>query len=267
MAEQDSSRKPLLDAIAELGQAIRASEDWHPSYTGRHATFSKLLRFEAHLEQCVAGYLVGLAYRCPQYVDWSQVPEPVVVKAAGTPLANKSDDVWAAEKIDFQKAVIDAISSLVALGGQAGELDTGIVLGINELSESVLKAAREQTATLVSQVTDTNRSLIQEAIKQGIARGENTGAITERIRKVINNPVRAEMIAQTESVNAYQIGQHGFAVQTQAQTKTWQALPGACARYCAPTDGETVPIDKPFSNGVMYPSAHSLDRCNVKYNY
>ncbi|MCF6389994.1 hypothetical protein [Mycobacterium sp. SMC-4] len=45
-----------------------------------------------------------------------------------------------------------------------------------------------------------------------MARGEGQAAMVKRIRKVINNPVRAEMIAQTEAVNAYQSGLMNFGI-------------------------------------------------------
>jgi hypothetical protein len=257
-------RTELLEARAELTQAIRASEEWQPSYKRHQSTFKALLKHEAELERQIAEYLAGLAQRAPGYVDWSLVPEPV--KAASNPLANKSEEVWVAEQMNMTRAVIDAITMLIATGGVAGELEYGITLGITPLSESVLVAARTQVAGLVSGVTDTNRKLIQEAIKQSIARGEDTTGTIERIRTVINNPVRAEMIAQTESVNAYQTGLQSFAVETGAKSKTWESLAGACT-VCAPIDGETVDIDETFSNGSDRPSAHPRCRCGLIYNY
>lgn len=259
-------RRQLLNARVELSQAIRASEEWQPSYKRHPQTFKALLRHEAELEAATAEYLAGLAERAPQYVDWKQVPQPQKVSAASTPLANKTEDVWANEMIDMTKAVIDAITMLTTTGAQFGELEYGIDLGVTELTDWILTAAREHTAGLVSQVTDTNRKLIQEAIKQGIARGEDTAAITARIGKVINSPVRAEMIAQTESVNAYQSGLLNFAQETNAKTKTVEALAGAC-QICAPLDGETVDIDKEFSNGSDRPAFHPRCRCSLIYNY
>lgn len=257
-------RAELLDANRLLAQAIRASEEWQPSYTRHPQTFRQLLMHEAELEQGVAEYLVRLAERAPRYIDWALVPTPI--QAAAEPLANKDDAVWAAERIDFERAVFNAITMLVATGGQYGELEYGVALGINELTESVLKAAREQTAGLVTAVTETHRSLIREAIKLSIDLGEDAATTTERIQRVITNPVRAEMIAQTESVNAYQTGLRNFAVETGAKSKTWESLVGAC-QVCAPLDGETVRIDKPFSNGKDRPSAHPRCRCGVIYTY
>ncbi|QEX10954.1 hypothetical protein F6X56_15125 [Rhodococcus erythropolis] len=264
MAQQDTNRTALLSARRELTQGIRASEDWQPSYKAHPETFKALLLHEAELEQAVAEYLAGLAQRAPQYVDWSLVPEPV--KAAASPLANKDDDLWKAEEINLTKAVIDAITMLTTTGAQAGELASGIYIGVSSLSQTVLVAAREQVATLVSLAEETNRKLIREAIKQSIARGEDVSATIERIKTVVNNPVRAEMIAQTESVNAYQTGLKNFAVETGAKTKTWESLEGACTA-CKPLDGEVVEIGEKFSNGSDRPAAHPRCRCGVYYQY
>lgn len=260
------NRPALLEARAELGQGIRASEEWTPSYKRHPETFKALLRYEAQLDGQVAEYLAGLAERAPRYVDWDLVPEPVQLQAASTPLANKDEAVWAGEALDLTKAIIDALTLLTVTGAQFGELEYGIDLGVTPLTDWILTAAREHTAGLVTQVTDTNRKLIQEAIKQGIARGEDRDAIVARIRKVINNPVRAEMIAQTESVNAYQSGLMNFGIETGAKRKTYEALAGAC-KICAPLDGETVDIDKEFSNGVDHPPSHPRCRCNSYLEY
>ncbi|MFI2837557.1 phage minor head protein [Mycolicibacterium sp. PDY-3] len=258
------NRQALLETRSELTQAIRASEEWTPSYKRHQDTFIPLLHYEAELERQTAEYLAGLAQRASQYVDWDLVPEPI--KAASTPLANKTDEVWQGEAIDLTKAVIDAITLLTVTGAQFGELEYGIDMGVTPLTDWILIAAREHTAGLVSQVTDTNRKLIQEAIKQGVARGEDQTAIATRIRKVINSPVRAEMIAQTEAVNAYQSGLMNFGIETGAKRKVYEALAGAC-KICAPIDGETVDIGDEFSNGVDHPPSHPRCRCSSYLEY
>lgn len=59
--------------------------------------------------------------------------------------------MWKAEEFDLTKAVIDAITMLTTTGAQAGELASGIYIGVSSRSQTVLVAAREQVATLVSQ--------------------------------------------------------------------------------------------------------------------
>lgn len=264
MAQPDSATK-LRRALRTVNESIRASEAWHPAYQKDDETFKALLTLESGLQLNVADYLKEFSERAPAYVDWAQYS--IQVAADASPLLNKDDNVWASERLDLQRAIIDAITSIVALGGNAAEKLYGIDLGITPLDGSVLEAARKQVAKLVTKVTDTSRDLIRSAIKQSIARGEDNAAAIERIKTVINNPVRAELIAQTESVNAYQTGMFNFATETNAKTKTWQAIPGAC-EICSPLDDETVDIDSPFEPGdVDIPTAHPRCRCNVRYNY
>lgn len=259
-----TTRPQLLSAREALHESIRASEAWGDSYKRNKATFKLLLTNEAKLNTAVAEYLHGLSTRAPRYVDWSQLPQPV--QAAANPVFNKDDLVWNAERIDLTAAIIDALTQLVATGGQAGELTYGVSLGITSLSKSVQEAARKLVARLVSGVTDTSRDLIRESIQQSIARGEDITAATERVMKVINNPVRAEMIAQTESVNAYQTGLNNFGLTTGAKTKTWDGLPGACA-ICSPLIGTTVDINDTFDGGYDFPATHPRCRCGIIYNY
>ncbi|NED59592.1 phage head morphogenesis protein, partial [Streptomyces sp. SID10244] len=75
-----------------------------------------------------------------------------------------------------------------------------------------------------------------------------------------------EMIAQTESVNAWSKGQYEYAKAAGAKKKVWEALAGACPQ-CAPMDGEKVEIDEPFSGGVLLPSRHPRCRCSVYFEY
>ncbi|MEV0360088.1 phage minor head protein [Nocardia sp. NPDC050697] len=262
MAQLDSRTK-LRSAHRALTEGIRASEDWHDEYRRDKETFKRLLRLEARLELDVADYLRDFSLRAPAYVDWTHYGALV---AAGSPLFNKDAAAWADERLDFERAVIDAITSLIALGGNAAELKYGINLGFTPLSQSVLEAARTQVARLVAGVTETSRDMIRTAIGQSIDLGESSDLAITRVQAVINNPVRAEMIAQTESVNAYQQGIYNFATETQAKTKTWDTISGACA-VCAPLHGQTVDRDDTFSNGIKFPSAHPRCRCSVIYNY
>ena len=62
---------------------------------------------------------------------------------------------------------------LTVTGAQFGKAEYGIDLGVTSLTDWILTAAREHTADLVSQVTDTSRKLVQEAIKQASS-GERT---------------------------------------------------------------------------------------------
>lgn len=257
-------RQRLLEARHYIHIGVRASEDWQPSYKRNRSTFRALLAHEAELETQVLEYLYEASERASSYVDWSRLPRPV--QATADPVLNNDAEVWKVEQTLLTAAITDALTELIATGGQAGELTYGINVGMSTLHEEVLKTAREHVAQLVSQVTNTTRDLIRESVKQSIDRGETIAQATERLRKVINNPVRAEMIARTESVNAYQLGLRKFAQMTGAVSKTAETLQGACV-VCAPIDGETVMIDELFSNGKDLPAFHPRCRCSVYYQY
>lgn len=261
-------RADLLEARYYIHIGVRASEEWQPSYKKNRKTFKALLAGEAELENQVAEYLYQASERAPDYVDWSRLPARV--QADNGPVLNNDADVWKIEEKWLADAVTDAVTMLIATGGQSGELTYGINLGTTPLSKSVLNSAGLQVATLVSQVTETTRDLIRQSVKQSIQRGEDVTTAIGRLKDVVNNPVRAEMIARTESVNAYQTGLKDFATSTGAKTKSWESLDGSCV-ICSPLDGVTIDIDEMFvlGNGeeVDRPAGHPRCRCSVIYNY
>lgn len=87
----------------------------------------------------------------------------------------------------------------------------------------------------------------------------------ERIQKTINNPVRAEMIAQTESVNSWNMGIQNYGLETGATGKRWESLAGACQKKCGPIDGQERKITEMFTladgTQVMQPAGHTRCRC------
>lgn len=257
-----ADRRALLDARESLAQAILAAEEWPESYKTNSDTFRELIKLESALETAVAEYLHGAAGRAVQFIDWS------VLKASGVPPAD--DAVWEEERYLLTVAALQILTELTALGVVAGEANEGIPIAFDSLQDAIMQSARKQVATLVRGATDTTRKLIRESVAQSIALGEDAYAATERLMDVIDNPIRAEMIAQTEPVNAYQKGYNLYAKQTGAISKEWDGLPGAC-KICTPLIGTTVSIDEMFvlANGqeVEHPAGHPRCRCSVIYNY
>lgn len=268
-----ATRHELLEARTQLRAAIVAAEDWQESYKADPTTFALLTYLEAQLETNVAEYLHQLALRAPAYVDWSRLPEPI--KADAGPVANNDDEVWKEEQKLLTMAILAVITDLVATGVIAGESIYGIPLGLATLETARLdvtiqEAARKYTADLVKGVTETTRKQIRESVAKSIALGEDVNASTERLMRAIDNPIRAELIAQTEPVNAYQTGLKHYAKSTGAKQKTWDGLAGAC-RLCAPQVGKTLDIDELFvladGREVDRPAGHPRCRCGLIYIY
>lgn len=268
-----ATRVELLKAREDLRVAILAAEEWQESYKTSPTTFRRLIELEAVLETAAAEYLHGLADRVPDYVDWTRLPEPI--KADAGPVANNDDPVWKQEEVLLTAAVIEIITELIATGVVAGELIYEVPLGFSTigaatLDESIMQAARLYTAELVSGVTATTRKQIRESVAKSIAMGEDTDASIVRLKEIIDNPVRAELIAQTEPVNAYQTGLKHYAMATGAKRKEWDGLVGAC-KLCSPLIGKVISIDETFKldNGkeLDRPAAHPRCRCGLIYLY
>ncbi|GAP53495.1 head morphogenesis protein [Arthrobacter sp. Hiyo6] len=257
----------LLDAREELGRAIRASEDWEETYRRHPAIFDRLLRAERRLERHTLVYLRGLADRVPALIRWQYMP---VQKATDDNTVNDSDQVWALEAEIFIALMLTDFQDIIGTG-----LDSGIEIyetpiGVDRLTELRMDAARDHIGTLIKEISKTNLTLIRKSIETSIAMGESVSDTINRVQLVIRNPVRAEMIARTELVNAYQIGLKLFAYETGAISKTWQAKQAGACRICAPLNGVTVKIDEAFVSGIgpiLQPTAHPRCRCDLIYNY
>lgn len=263
-----ATRRELLSAREELHVAIHAAEEWQESYKASPKTFRRLLELEAALETAAGEYLHELSTRAVKYVDWSRLPEKV--KADAGPVLNNDDPVWVYEQMLLTAAVIDLITELIATGAIAGEYLYGIPMGFSTLDEAIMQAARLHTAEFVKGVTATTRNLIRESVAKSIALGEDADLAAARLLNVIDNPIRAQLIAQTEPVNAYQTGLKHFAKVTGAKQKTWDGLIGAC-KLCSPLIGKTIDIDELFglSNGreIDRPASHPRCRCSLIYIY
>lgn len=269
-----ATRQDLLSAREKLTVAILAAEEWQESYKASPSTFQQLLALSASLDTAAAEYLHGLATRAPGYVDWSRLPEPL--KADAGPVANNDDPVWVQEQIILTTAVIDILTDLVATGAVAGEMIYGIPAGYSTLQfaaldDAIMTAARKLTALMVSNVTETTRKLIRESVAKSIALGENSDMAAFRLMNVIDNPIRAQLIAQTEPVNAYQTGYKHYAVQTGAKRKKWDGLVGACQVCTGAISQGEIGIEEKFTltNGqeLDRPAAHPRCRCGIIYIY
>lgn len=274
-ARNDGTRLELLKAHQELRVILRASEEWGEGYTDAPRAFDRLLKLEAQLEVAVAEYLHQAADRAKGYVDWSRFPEPVQasseqIHADAGPVANNDDDVWLDEQKLLTAAVLGLITDMIATGAQSGEERFDLPLGFDSLHEAVLEAARTHVAKFVKGATETTRKLIRESVARSMDMGEDINDTTLRIMKVIDSPIRAELIATTESVNAYQNGYYLYARETGAKSKTWDGLAGAC-NICSPLIGKTVAIDELFElandKKIPHPAGHPRCRCSLIYNY
>lgn len=116
-----------------------------------------------------------------------------------------------------------------------------------------------------------NMKKINTETLQGIIQGESIGKIAKRIRNVQEmNRTQAIRTARTIVTGAENKGRQDSYARAEADgiilERTWIATNDSRTRHShAVLDGETRPIDTPFSNGLMYPGDPDGDPSEV-YN-
>lgn len=140
------------------------------------------------------------------------------------------------------------------------------------LRTNLVTYARKQTATQVTNVNETTRSLISDIIQGGLDASASTKEIAGLIRDATAFDLsRAKLIAQTETTKAFS-GAPTESLSALGRgtgrkfTKTWSGTLDDKERdEHLELEGETVGIDEEFSNGLQYPSEPNC-RCTVLFD-
>lgn len=264
---------------------ILAAEDWAKLYKLDKPSFGKLVRAEAKLSRVFLEYFKDLAERAPEtLISWYAYE----TKLQEIQAADKFNvDVIVRDMPDTEdglimKIIYQPITAAVEAGIAGSEALYGIVLTDEQARKIADAAIRERVAFLVGKRVDSNgnivparnpayhvndvtRDRIRESIRTSLSLGENRAAATERMRETIRDAKRAQKIASTEAVNAYQGAGYGYATELGAVGKEWQALPDACSLCAGNAGAGIIGVRDMFPSGVDSPSTHPYDRCGVRY--
>jgi hypothetical protein len=271
---------PLTLRELELhDRAIFASEDWAKGYDKRSNSFKKLIHAEARLARLVRGYFRDLSTRADEIVNWEEYYR---LKAAVTVDVTINDHVLADEDTTFMKIIFDEVAELVAVGTYAGEETYSLKLGAASYDSAIQQITKQHVADLVGKkvvngvlvdnpkstyaISNKTREDIRQAIGTSISLGEDRTATVERLRSTINNKARATLIAETESVNAYQKGILYYGDSTGAVAKEWQDI-GAKDICSTNSAAGVTPINGEFPSGHLSPTAHPRCRCGMRLIY
>jgi hypothetical protein len=274
----------------QLTALIRASEDWSSEYAKDPVTHAKMLRSEARLLVGLINYFRGIATNISKFIRWQpylnqrpQAPNPtnpnfnVEVIVQDVPIAEYDST--------FIKVVFQDVATLTAIGATAGENIYRVPLGIQSTDAIIQQLTTEHVANLVGKkvlkdgsivdnpkatyrISDKTRTDIVQSIKTSLNVGDDIQAATERLKKTVMglNNNRAKIIAQTESVNAYQAGLQEFGVQSGAVGKESQDVGAVddCRTYA-----ELGPVPFDYLYGGVYdgPTFHARCRCGLRLIY
>lgn len=286
-----ATRTELLKAREELHVAVRASEEWADGYLTDPEAFNALLVAEASLESDVAEFFHEQADRVLKFISWQDAK----LKADVNGVPPNSDEVWTEEEKAFFAAIFDTMLILVAIGWihearkigiptQMDFVDRGVnfirdnkvevitQIGNSPYFEKIMESTRRITLDETGRMIDVTRKRIREAMATSVAAGENVEQATARILKIVDNPARANMIAQTESVNMFNAGQAGFASVNGGKTKTWHCdFRSEVCQICLPLNGLTISVLELFhledGRTLLGPTAHPHCKCYIEFFY
>ena len=126
----------------------------------------------------------------------------------------------------------------------------------------LLSHAKLRGASRVAHVTQTTKANIARIVINGIDAGISREAMAQEIMQEheIQSKSRARLIADQETITTLETGHYDMMRSTGASSKTWHHRPQKHPRdgkdggpNHVAMDGETVPIDGRFSNGLRYP--------------
>ena len=105
-------------------------------------------------------------------------------------------------------------------------------------------------------IEDATKNEIAQIVASGIENGDSTSAMADSIIKTMGtNQQRAQLIARQETMTSLSTGQFDMMEAAGAQTKTWHHMSRTpdYRRDHQHMDGETVPYNAKFSNGLRFP--------------
>lgn len=160
---------------------------------------------------------------------------------------NKEEEVRILRSVAFP-ALAEVMKS------EAGEVGGrfGVEVGFSSQMDSWLN---ERTNFFTERINETTYKQLSKELSEGVAQGEDFNKIADRIDGKVDeiSKGRARTIARTETHSAQQKAGFEAYRDVGVPEKTWIATFMNTRDWHIELDGETVPIDKPFSNGLMAP--------------
>jgi SPP1 gp7 family putative phage head morphogenesis protein len=188
----------------------------------------------------------------------------------------------------FEEAAKPFIRYAFSEGAGAGREDLLAMAGFEDpqatmLSAEQINAEVEKLAeTFASQVVEITGRELADALKEGLAEGENMEQLFQRVGELwgIKKDSHAKLIARTEINSAANAGAVATYQEAGVTRHKWLASVDAC-EYCLALDGKSVIIGKSFAplgstvkgteggtfhvtyRDVKYPPLHPNDRCTI----
>lgn len=260
---------------------LSAGEDWAHTYKQDPKSHVRLMRLCAKWQLDLNKMYKQMANNAASFINIGSYYSHITADYNVDIIIN--DQAFDDADNTFITVSLQTVTQMAATGALFGQRVYDIPLGLSPTSARIQHLSLQQVAGLVGKsvkpdgsiidnpkaeynVTDTLRKDIAQSVKTSLAMGENIQSAIERVQKTVADPRRAERIARTESVNAYQGGLREFALESNAVGKEWQDS-GATDECADNTAAGPIAIDEDFPSGDSEPTAHPNCRCGMRYIY
>lgn len=161
----------------------------------------------------------------------------------------------------IERAVVDATDLGVTVAiDQLGQV--GIGFDWTLVNTRARENARQYAGQLITQITDTTRNTVREAVARYINNGEPLSALISDLQSTGFSERRAKLIAATEVTGAFaRANEAAYRESGVVETMEWRtATDEKVCPVCGKLDGQRVPMGQRFE-GVYMPPAHPGCRC------
>jgi hypothetical protein len=270
-----------------LTAMLLSTERWASQYSKAPEEHAKLLKESARFQLSLIRYFKNLAKKSTDFINWDQYNFQVA-KHRLDKLDYNVDVLVNDSQLDendttFIKLNLQPVQNMIVTGAQAGATTYGMPLAESTTSATYQKIALKKVAAMVGKkvtpdgqiidnpnpeynILDTVRKDIEQSITVSLGLGETIDEATARMEDVIADPDRAELIAQTETVNSYNIGVMQYGSDTNAVGKEWES--SNTEDICAENESEgPIPYEDEFPSGDTEPAAHPRCMCAIRLIY
>ena len=194
---------------------------------------------------------------------WNALEEAEQIRIANSVASGLLD--WSAESKKLQAMFIPLWKEAYEAGVKLAEEYHGIT---NITRPEFVSVVKVNGAKHIVGIEQTTRNSIADIIADGIANGASQAELKKAVYEEMDTSHRrAKLIARQETMMSLATGQFDMMKAAGAKTKTWHHRPQKDPRDGTDgkvdhvsMEGETVPINETFSNGLLFPRDPSDDR-------
>ena len=272
-----------------LTAMLLSLENWDKQYSKAPEQHAELIKQSAKMQVALTRLFRDMARKAKTFVNWDQYNYQVQKHSLSKDKLDYdvdvivNDDQIDANDANFIKVTLQPVQNMIVAGAKSGPVTYGIPLATSTADKKYQQMALKKVAAMVGKkvtddgqiidnpnpeynVMDTVRNDIEQSITTSLGLGETTDEAISRMQDIIDNPDRAELIAQTESVNSYNIGVMEYGAESNAVGKEWQS--SNATDICADNESAgPIAINEDFPSGDSEPVAHPRCMCAIRLIY